>query len=166
VMPRPQKRFGEDSTWFRGGTTNGMKTADHIAQKAILQGRLVPQPCEICGHEGICADGRRKVQAHHDDYNFPLRVRWLCVKHHHEWHAHNRPIPHHEVLDPKAQQRLKRKYPDTKVCEVCGVTFAPHHRRRGAQLTCSQKCGRVLQVRNMMKTRGLEGWETWVPLWQ
>lgn len=35
------------------------------------------KPCEICGE---------KAEAHHDDYNKPLEVRWLCFKHHREWH--------------------------------------------------------------------------------
>lgn len=42
---------------------------------------LERQPCEICG---------AKAEAHHDDYDKPLDVRWLCFKHHREWHkAHD-----------------------------------------------------------------------------
>lgn len=41
------------------------------------------QPCEICGD---------KAEAHHDDYDKPLEVRWLCFKHHREWHKiHDNP---------------------------------------------------------------------------
>lgn len=45
---------------------------------AIRDGRLIPQPCEVCG--------QAKVDAHHDDYSKPLDVRWLCRKHHTEHH--------------------------------------------------------------------------------
>ena len=51
---------------------------------AIKTGKIVPRPCEVCG--------AAKAQAHHDDYNKPLEVRWLCREHHEEWHKHNRPI--------------------------------------------------------------------------
>lgn len=58
--------------------------ARSVANHAIRDGKITPQPCEVCGAE--------KVQAHHDDYNYPLKVRWLCVKHHAEWHIYNKPI--------------------------------------------------------------------------
>lgn len=38
----------------------------------------IQQPCLICGDE--------KSQAHHEDYNKPLEVIWLCDKHHKELH--------------------------------------------------------------------------------
>lgn len=48
--------------------------AQKAAHKAIVSGKLVRQPCEVCGEE--------KVHAHHDDYTKPLEVRWLCPSHH------------------------------------------------------------------------------------
>lgn len=54
--------------------------------KAVERGELVPQPCEICAADGVLHDGRRMVQAHHDDYSRPLEVRWLCTQHHGETH--------------------------------------------------------------------------------
>lgn len=71
---------------------------DHIniqrmTSRAIYHGILKRQPCEVCGISGkIGANGREIVEAHHDDYNRPMEVRWLCFKHHREWHRHNKAI--------------------------------------------------------------------------
>lgn len=55
--------------------------ARRMVRDAIMQGRLVRQPCEI----GTDCSGR--IEAHHDDYSKPLDVRWLCKKHHGEVHT-------------------------------------------------------------------------------
>lgn len=44
-------------------------------EKAVKNGSLIRQPCEVCG-------GRS--QAHHSDYSKPLEAQWLCQKHHRE----------------------------------------------------------------------------------
>ena len=49
-----------------------------VASNAIQSGKLIKQPCEVCGLE--------KSEAHHDDYSLPLSVRWLCRDHHAEHH--------------------------------------------------------------------------------
>lgn len=51
---------------------------------AVSHGFELHKPCEICGAENSFA--------HHDDYTKPLEVRFLCQKHHSEWHKHNTPI--------------------------------------------------------------------------
>ena len=63
-----------------------------FVQQAICKGVLIPEPCQICGVFGKTDKGHRKVVAHHDDYNKPLEVRWLCRLHHAEWHKENVPI--------------------------------------------------------------------------
>lgn len=68
--------------------THHVKTNVLVAA-AICRGVLIPEPCEVCGIFGKDENGHRRVQAHHDDYNKPLYVRWLCVKHHKEWHKSN-----------------------------------------------------------------------------
>jgi hypothetical protein len=50
--------------------------ARQAVANAIRDGRLVRQPCEVCGS--------LNVEAHHDDYSKPFDVRWLCFKHHRE----------------------------------------------------------------------------------
>lgn len=88
---RSQLRYGKDNNFYRGGITKDEHSND-VVEKAVLKGRLVPQPCEVCGDFSLMSDGRRNVQAHHDDYNYPLNIRWLCQKHHHEWHKNNKAI--------------------------------------------------------------------------
>jgi hypothetical protein len=47
-----------------------------LTRSYIRAGVLVEQPCEDCGE--------KEVQAHHDDYNKPMDIRWLCVVCHNE----------------------------------------------------------------------------------
>lgn len=62
---------------------NTVKRAAHIiVSNRIRGGVLIKQPCEVCGE--------LKVDAHHDDYEKPLDVRWLCKKHHAEHHKNER----------------------------------------------------------------------------
>jgi hypothetical protein len=53
--------------------------AHYTVSNAIRDGRLIKQPCTICGEE--------KVHAHHRDYSKPLDVTWLCVTCHQRIHA-------------------------------------------------------------------------------
>jgi hypothetical protein len=45
---------------------------------AIRTGKLARQGCEVCGE---------KAEAHHEDYNRPLEVKWLCFAHHRAAHG-------------------------------------------------------------------------------
>lgn len=66
--------------------------ATALVNNAIAKGVIIPEPCQICGIFGKAENGRRLVDAHHDDYNKPLDVRWLCKAHHVEWHKKNKAI--------------------------------------------------------------------------
>ncbi len=46
-----------------------------LSNYAVKVGRLVRQPCEVCGSADV-------VEMHHVDYFEPLNVRWLCFLHH------------------------------------------------------------------------------------
>ena len=57
--------------------------------------RLLYSHCEkFLENPGICEQcgGNRMVEAHHDDYNRPFEVRWLCRGCHREWHKTHKPI--------------------------------------------------------------------------
>jgi hypothetical protein len=47
-------------------------------RNALRRGEIVRGACEECGE--------LKSEAHHDDYSKPLSVRWLCRRHHQEFH--------------------------------------------------------------------------------
>lgn len=49
-----------------------------VGRKEIVK----PDQCEIC----LCV---KRLCGHHDDYNKPLEVRWLCYSCHTKWHKEN-----------------------------------------------------------------------------
>ncbi len=53
-----------------------------LTRSYIKAGKLIKQPCEVCGYD-------KYVEAHHDDYNKPMDIRWLCRNHHREHHQLN-----------------------------------------------------------------------------
>lgn len=60
------------------------KYAAHLlVNNNIRSGNLQKGVCEICNSEDSVA--------HHDDYDLPLEVRWLCQAHHIQWHKENGP---------------------------------------------------------------------------
>lgn len=71
AKPERLKKLIARSKAFR--KRNPEKYAAHMAvQVALKSGRLVrPKKCQGCGAE-------RPLQAHHNDYNRPLKVEWLC----------------------------------------------------------------------------------------
>lgn len=49
----------------------------------MRSGKLEKRVCEICQAEDTIP--------HHDDYDLPLDVRWLCQAHNVQWHKENGP---------------------------------------------------------------------------
>ena len=52
--------------------------AREIVHRELRSGRLVREDCSVCGES--------EAEAHHDDYNKPLDIKWLCKKCHREYH--------------------------------------------------------------------------------
>ena len=55
-----------------------MQKARIIVHKMVKEGSLFPEKCIVCG--------KLPTEAHHEDYNKPLNVKWVCKKHHKEIH--------------------------------------------------------------------------------
>lgn len=53
--------------------------AQAALRSAVRRGLIEREPCEECGAE--------TVDGHHDDYDKPMAVRWLCRRHHRALHA-------------------------------------------------------------------------------
>lgn len=50
--------------------------------EALKNGIIKQQPCIICGD--------KKSLAHHEDYDKPIEVDWLCFLHHQQLHRTKR----------------------------------------------------------------------------
>ncbi len=62
----------------RGNLVRSREKVYKEVRRALVSGRLVKGFCEVCQNKNAIA--------HHDDYSKPLEVRWLCEKHHKEYH--------------------------------------------------------------------------------
>ena len=72
----PERRHEHLTKWRE---RNPEKWAASILfNHAIRDGKITKGPCEVCGVD--------KVHGHHDDYDKPLEVRWLCPAHHADQH--------------------------------------------------------------------------------
>lgn len=58
--------------------------AHQIVRGALKRGIIAKEKCAVDGCEAT------EVDAHHDDYDKPFHVTWLCRKHHQQWHAERR----------------------------------------------------------------------------
>ena len=58
--------------------------ASSVVNNAVRDGVLFkPNECESCGSSA------KRIHGHHDDYAYPLQVRWLCPGCHTKWHKEN-----------------------------------------------------------------------------
>lgn len=75
-----RKGLGYRADYFKKYRNNNILkiSAKVKVRSALHNGTLVRMPCEVCN--------AIKTEAHHDDYNKPLNVRWLCHKHHMQHH--------------------------------------------------------------------------------
>jgi len=82
VIPEGHPSHSEMTSGQAWVVRNKKKHSAHKSvASAVRRGKMKKLPCEICGNP--------LSHGHHDDYEYPLTVRWLCAAHHKEWHAEN-----------------------------------------------------------------------------
>ena len=79
LLERTNKLF------FTVGCERVKEKARVKVQEAVYSGALIkPQACVKCGTHG-------RIEAHHVDYNQPLKIEWLCVTCHKQAHREESP---------------------------------------------------------------------------
>jgi predicted Zn-ribbon and HTH transcriptional regulator len=131
----PRKSFGEpvqcprckrvDWASNKKWSVADMTRAHQAVAQAIRFGRLIRGTCSVCGSgEG--------VEGHHDDYDKPLSVVWLCKKHHEERHF--------EIGTPMVDYHKKDSRPEKPMaiydCKRCGSEWC--YRGTGRALRCGR----------------------------
>ncbi len=73
--------------WVDKGGLQAYRQKPEVKEKVLAiakanqkkrSGKVIPQPCEVCG--------AGDAQMHHDNYDKPLVIRWLCQIHHTQEH--------------------------------------------------------------------------------
>lgn len=59
--------------------------AHRSLRSALRIGLIERKPCEQCG--AVHGQDGAVIHGHHDDYDKPMAVRWLCTLHHRQHHA-------------------------------------------------------------------------------
>lgn len=68
---------------YKTFTPEQKKRADArtFVHMAVRRGKMVKQSCQFKLTDGMCC-GIKEVESHHEDYDKPLEVQWLCKGHH------------------------------------------------------------------------------------
>jgi hypothetical protein len=75
------------------------KKASEMVSNAVRDKKIIKSSsCENCGKTNC------RLNGHHDDYNFPLNVRWLCSQCHSDWHKENGPGKNGDNFQENKQQ--------------------------------------------------------------
>lgn len=77
VRAQNRESYQRNKEWYKKRTIDPIKKeARYLLNLAVVTGKIIkPDNCQRC-------DESKKLSAHHDDYNKPYDVRWLCGKCH------------------------------------------------------------------------------------
>lgn len=75
--------------------------AHQALRSAINKGLIERGPCEVCG--ATHGEDGTVIHGHHDNYDMPIAVRWLCLRHHRQHHAQERRAARHN--EPKGDDQ-------------------------------------------------------------
>ena len=128
---RPKGTNLADLAWYFGVSRQRIdqvvhpeRTAAHkTLNSALYKGLLVrPWECEGCEKQG-------KTAAHHEDYGYPLDVRWYCRRCHYNVHLKTQPVRFAvkelpQLMKQRQQERnrqLNNRVVGIRRCVDCGV---------------------------------------------
>ena len=100
VKANPERNYDHQKSWHK---KNGdVVQCWGVIAYAIRQGRITKKPCVKCGTVN-------DIHAHHENYNEPHNITWLCRKHHVELHnrvRNRRADPKSILYGPSVNKRL------------------------------------------------------------
>lgn len=100
---RDHLKYGKENHFYRQGT-KAEDRIHNIVELAVEKGLIIRKThCDNCGATNT------KINAHHDDYNKPLGVRWLCSKCHFEWHKNNKATELKIDFPPMSQKEISSR---------------------------------------------------------
>ena len=81
----PHRKVFKSESGARWRSRNPIKRmANIVVGNAVRTGKILkPEICDDCGSKP------NRLHGHHDDYAYPLVVRWLCPSCHNKWHKIN-----------------------------------------------------------------------------
>jgi hypothetical protein len=130
-----------------------------VVTNAIRTGRLIRQPCERCGRlrneDGSAVDG------HHDDYEKPLCVRWLCETHHVEWHRQHGKDYYRSKINRLGGRQLKAAralvgWEQTDLAAKAGVAISTIRRMESFQGDIGARTSTLALVKKSLEKAGVE----------
>ena len=72
-------RPGYWEKYFKSAEGRRKLSARYKLHAAVQAGKIKRQPCEVCG-------STKRIHGHHDNYDKPFDVKWLCALHHQARH--------------------------------------------------------------------------------